>query len=66
MTKLAIVEEREEDKYDTFTAVKCWLCDSEQGKEIGQDVVEAEPQVRFDRLVCGVHCSSKGARSRHL
>ena len=49
ITKLAIMEEREEDKYDTFTTVKCWQCDSTAGKEIGQDVVDAEPQVRVPR-----------------
>ena len=34
MTKLAILEEREEDKYDTTTAVKCWKCDPVKGVEI--------------------------------
>ena len=46
MTKLAILEERDEDKYDTVTKIKCWSCDPSQGKEIGQDVVDAQPQVR--------------------
>jgi hypothetical protein len=31
MTKLAIVEEREEDKYDHVTTIKCWTCDPENG-----------------------------------
>jgi len=30
-TKLAIVEEREEDKYDHVTNIKCWNCDPENG-----------------------------------
>ncbi|KAF8154934.1 ubiquitin carboxyl-terminal hydrolase 14 [Crassisporium funariophilum] len=34
MTKLAIVEEREEDKYDHFTVVKCWTCDAQNGAEV--------------------------------
>lgn len=50
MTKLAIQEEREEDKYDTSTAVKCWLCDASQGREVGQDVVDSEAQVRLVSL----------------
>jgi ubiquitin carboxyl-terminal hydrolase 5/13 len=45
MKKLAIIEEREEDKYDTTTVVKCWKCDPVKGQEIPQ--VAAEPQVRF-------------------
>lgn len=39
MTKLAILEERDEDKYDTFTTVKCWLCDAENGKEVPEELV---------------------------
>lgn len=31
MKKLAIVEEREEDKYEHITKVKCWICDSQNG-----------------------------------
>ena len=34
MTKLAIVEEREEDKFDHFTVVKCWACDPDKGLEL--------------------------------
>ena len=34
MAKLAIVEEREEDKYEHVTVLKCWACDSEKGKEL--------------------------------
>lgn len=31
MKKLAIVEEREEDKYEHVLTVKCWLCDPATG-----------------------------------
>ena len=31
MKKLAIVEEREEDKYEHVTTVKCWKCNPETG-----------------------------------
>ncbi|KAJ7827504.1 hypothetical protein B0H14DRAFT_1230424 [Mycena olivaceomarginata] len=34
ISKLAIAEEREEDKYEHNTVVKCWTCDSEKGREI--------------------------------
>ena len=34
MTKLAITEEREEDKYEWISTVKCWNCDPERGQEI--------------------------------
>jgi ubiquitin carboxyl-terminal hydrolase 5/13 len=36
--RLAIVEEREEDKYTHTTELKCWLCDSENGKIIPDGV----------------------------
>lgn len=41
MTKLAIVQEREEDKWDHRTVLKCWKCNPEHGKEIlaGTDTV---------------------------
>ena len=34
MKKLAINEEREEDKYDHLTSVKCWTCDPQNGVEM--------------------------------
>lgn len=34
MTKLAILEEREEDKYDHSTVLKCWQCDEARGREL--------------------------------
>lgn len=37
MTKLAIVEEREEDKYDHITTVECWKCGVEKGADLPQD-----------------------------
>jgi len=36
--RLAIVEEREEDKYTHTTELKCWLCDPENGKIIPDGV----------------------------
>lgn len=34
MTKLAIAEDREEDKYEYSTVIKCWNCDAGKGSEI--------------------------------
>jgi len=45
MTKLAIVEEREEDKYEHLTVVKCWACDPQIGKEVPG--ASADPKVRL-------------------
>lgn len=36
MTKLAINEEREEDKYEHAASFKCWKCD-QHGKEVAID-----------------------------
>jgi uncharacterized UBP type Zn finger protein len=46
MTKLSIVEEREEDKYEHFTVVKCWACDSDKGLEL--------PELSNDASVSGL------------
>ena len=43
MTKLAIVEDREEDKYDHVKTVKCWKCDRQRGTEVAN--AEADPKV---------------------
>lgn len=34
MAKLAIVEEREEDKFDHTLTVKCWACDPSNGRPL--------------------------------
>jgi ubiquitin carboxyl-terminal hydrolase 5/13 len=41
MKKLAINEEREEDKYEHTTVFKCWKCDLQGGKEVAIDVANA-------------------------
>jgi len=43
MTKLAIVEEREEDKYDHVTSIKCWTCDPENGTVVPEAL--SDPKV---------------------
>jgi len=45
MTKLAIVEEREEDQYEHVTNIKCWICDPEKGIVV-QDAL-SDPKVRY-------------------
>ena len=45
MTKLAIVEEREEDKYDHVTSIKCWACDPENGTVVPEAL--SDPKVRY-------------------
>ncbi|EIN03471.1 ubiquitin carboxyl-terminal hydrolase 14 [Punctularia strigosozonata HHB-11173 SS5] len=61
MTKLAIVEEREEDKYDRLTSLKCWKCDPDNGLELGPDVTaQAKP------LVDGVLSAMSSARQSEV
>lgn len=62
MTKLAILEERDEDKYDTFTTVKCWLCDAENGKEVPEELVNDQ----IKALVNGVMSSLSSARQSEV
>ncbi|KAJ6597255.1 hypothetical protein DFH09DRAFT_1134077 [Mycena vulgaris] len=44
ISKLAIAEEREEDKYEHTTAVKCWTCDVEKGREIHEAL--SDPKIK--------------------
>jgi ubiquitin carboxyl-terminal hydrolase 5/13 len=45
MTKLAIIEEREEDKYDHLTSLKCWSCDPQDGVELSE--AKNDPKLRI-------------------
>lgn len=49
MTKLAITEERDEDKYEHVLTLKCWLCDSAGGKVV-PDALQ-DPKVRNHSLL---------------
>ena len=59
MTKLAIIEEREEDKYDRLTSLKCWSCDPQDGVELSE--AKNDPKVRIiafrsnHRLIKKIH-----------
>ncbi|KAG6820120.1 hypothetical protein H0H93_005126 [Arthromyces matolae] len=57
MTKLAIQEDREEDRYEKITTVKCWACDAEKGREL-PDAVKA--------IVDGVIESMSSARQSEV
>lgn len=44
MKKVAIVEDREEDKYDHTLAIRCWKCDPNKGVEYPSAL--SDPKVR--------------------
>ncbi|KIJ64045.1 hypothetical protein HYDPIDRAFT_133380 [Hydnomerulius pinastri MD-312] len=60
MTKLAIVQEREEDKYEHHTKLKCWKCDPESGKDITVDSNTTK------RLTDGIMQSLSSARQSEV
>lgn len=62
MTKLAIVEDREEDKYDLVTALKCWKCDPANGVQL--PTLASDPAVQS--LVHGVLHSMSSARQSEV
>lgn len=45
MTKLAIVEEREEDTHEHVTVVRCWQCDRLKATNISDAI--SDPKVRL-------------------
>ena len=69
MTKLAIFEEREEDKWEHITVVKCWRCDPSNGLELpdltGKDA-ETELGKKAKSLVDGVMHSLSSARQSEV
>ncbi|KAI0770909.1 ubiquitinyl hydrolase [Trametes elegans] len=62
MKKLAIVEDREEDKYDYKTVLKCWKCDSQNGLEIPE--ASNDPHVKS--VIDGVMTSMSSARQSEV
>ncbi|TCD66348.1 hypothetical protein EIP91_001452 [Steccherinum ochraceum] len=62
MTKLAIVEERDEDKYEYKTTLKCWKCLPETGLE----VLEVTNDAHVQSLVKGVMQSLSSARQSEV
>ncbi|KAF7295503.1 Ubiquitin carboxyl-terminal hydrolase [Mycena indigotica] len=51
ISKLAIPEEKEEDKYDHSTVVKCWTCDVEKGREIPEAFNDAKVKSLADEVM---------------
>ncbi|KIP02239.1 hypothetical protein PHLGIDRAFT_32271 [Phlebiopsis gigantea 11061_1 CR5-6] len=62
MTKLAIVADREEDKYEHHTVVKCWKCNPRSGLELPS--VSDDPHVKS--LVEGVMQALSSARQSEV
>ncbi|KIM37665.1 hypothetical protein M413DRAFT_448435 [Hebeloma cylindrosporum] len=62
MTKLAIVEEREEDKYDHVTSIKCWICDPDNGVVVPEAISEPNTQ----SLINGVMQAMSSARQSEV
>ncbi|TFY74314.1 hypothetical protein EWM64_g9698, partial [Hericium alpestre] len=62
MTKLAIVEDREEDKYEFVTTLKDWKLDPQNGKELPE--ASSDPLVKS--LVNGVMTSMSSARQSEV
>ncbi|OSX68170.1 hypothetical protein POSPLADRAFT_1130214 [Postia placenta MAD-698-R-SB12] len=52
MTKLAIVEDRDEDKYEFKTVLKCWKCEPENGLEIPDAMADPHENLWLC-LTCG-------------
>ncbi|KAJ7481259.1 hypothetical protein B0H11DRAFT_2024866 [Mycena galericulata] len=51
ISKLAIVEERDEDKYERSTVVKCWACDAENGREIPEALNDSKVKSLVDETM---------------
>ncbi|EIW65364.1 ubiquitinyl hydrolase [Trametes versicolor FP-101664 SS1] len=62
MKKLAIVEDREEEKYEFKTVLKCWKCDSQNGLEVPD--ASHDPHVKS--LIDGVMTSLSSARQSEV
>ncbi|THU93425.1 ubiquitinyl hydrolase [Dendrothele bispora CBS 962.96] len=62
MKKLAIVEEREDDKYEHVTVVKCWKCDPTRGVEIPS----ASNDPKAKSLIDGIMQSLSSARQSEV
>ncbi|KAL4244595.1 Ubiquitin carboxyl-terminal hydrolase [Abortiporus biennis] len=64
MTKLAIVADREEDKYEHKTVIKCWKCNPDSGKELPELSASNDAQVKS--LIDGVMQSLSSARQSEV
>ncbi|CAL1697115.1 unnamed protein product [Somion occarium] len=62
ITKLAIIEDRDEDKFEHRTVVKCWKCNPETGAELA----DATSDSHVKSLVDGVMHSLSSARQSEV
>ncbi|KAI0344363.1 ubiquitinyl hydrolase [Trametopsis cervina] len=65
MTKLAIFEEREEDKWEHITIFKCWHCDPSSGLEL-PNIATTNVAVKAAQLRDGVMQSLSSARQSEV
>ncbi|KAG8831395.1 hypothetical protein FRC17_003221 [Serendipita sp. 399] len=49
--RLAIIEEREEDKYSHFTDLKCWLCDPSNGRCLSDAISQGKGKELRDAVM---------------
>ncbi|KAJ3935880.1 MAG: ubiquitin carboxyl-terminal hydrolase 14 [Lentinula lateritia] len=64
MTKLAILEEREEDKYDYLTSVRCWDCDTFVTDESSSKAYDHHLQI--PSLISSILTSPSSARQSEV
>jgi ubiquitin carboxyl-terminal hydrolase 5/13 len=62
MTKLAIVADREEEKYEHLTVFKCWACDPVSGREL----VDLDASVEANTLKGGIMTSMSSGRQSEV
>ncbi|KAI0686470.1 ubiquitinyl hydrolase [Cytidiella melzeri] len=65
MTKIAILEEREEDKWEHMTMIKCWRCDPSNGLEL-PNIGSTEVASKAKELTDGVMHSLSSARQSEV
>ncbi|KAF7327777.1 Ubiquitin carboxyl-terminal hydrolase [Mycena kentingensis (nom. inval.)] len=51
ISKLAISEERDEDKYDVATVIKCWTCDVNKGREVPETLSDPSVKSLADQIM---------------
>ena len=67
MTKLAILEEREDDKWEHHTVLKCWKCDPVGGHELADaDYTSGQLAQKAKELTDGVMKSLSSARQSEV
>jgi ubiquitin carboxyl-terminal hydrolase 5/13 len=65
LTKLAILEEREEDRWQHITVIKCWYCDPCNGLELS-NIASTHLDTKAKELTDGVMQSLSSARQSEV